>query len=379
MELNSETMKKLRGLILFTVAVVVAGINYRVLLGLLADLLHIASPFLLGAAIAFVLNVPMRNIESHMVTWKKGKRLKRPLSLALTILLVSGALFLVVFVVAPQLLRTFLSLQKSIPLFFAGLQKEAEHMFANTPELVEYISRLEIDWPKLLGDFAEFLKNGAGSMLNSAFSATASLVSGVSNFAIGFIFAIYILLQKETLSRQAGNVLKAFLPEGEVERVQRIAQLTERTFSSFLTGQCMEAVILGAMFLVTMSVLRLPYALLIGVLIAFTALIPIFGAFIGLGVGVFLMLMESPVDALVFTIVFFVLQQIEGNLIYPHVVGGSVGLPSIWVLVAVTVGGSMMGIVGMLVFIPLCSVLYSLLKGEVRARLREKEKAEPMP
>lgn len=252
-------------------------------------------------------------------------------------------------------------------------------MFANTPELVEYISRLEIDWPKLLGDFAEFLKNGAGSMLNSAFSATASLVSGVSNFAIGFIFAIYILLQKETLSRQAGNVLKAFLPEGEVEKVQRITQLTERTFSSFLTGQCMEAVILGAMFLVTMSVLRLPYALLIGVLIAFTALIPIFGAFIGLGVGVFLMLMESPVDALVFTIVFFVLQQIEGNLIYPHVVGGSVGLPSIWVLVAVTVGGSMMGIVGMLVFIPLCSVLYSLLKGEVRARLREKEKAEPMP
>lgn len=210
-------------------------------------------------------------------------------------------------------------------------------------------------------------------MLNTTFSAAVSIVSGVSTFLISFIFAIYILLQKENLSRQLKKLLYAFLPNGIVRKLLGIGALTERTFSSFLTGQCVEAVILGTMFFVALTVLRLPYALLIGVLIAFTALIPVFGAFIGFGVGVFLMLIAAPMDALIFTVVFFVLQQIEGNLIYPYVVGNSVGLPSIWVLVAVTLGGSMMGIAGMLIFIPLTSVLYALLKGVVNERLRKKE------
>ena len=214
-------------------------------------------------------------------------------------------------------------------------------------------------------------------MLNTTFLAAKTVVNGLSAFLIGFIFALYILLQKETLNRQIKKLLRAFLPDSAVERVLGVARLTERTFSSFLTGQCVEAVILGTMFFITLTVLRLPYALLIGVLIAFTALIPIFGAFIGMGVGVFLMLMEAPADALIFIITFFVLQQIEGNLIYPHVVGGSVGLPSIWVLAAVSVGGSMMGVVGMLIFIPLCSVFYALLREGVNSRLqRKRERAE---
>lgn len=210
-------------------------------------------------------------------------------------------------------------------------------------------------------------------MLSTTMSAAVSIVNGVSTFAIGFIFAIYILFQKEVLGRQLCSLMNAFLPEPVVERTLYIAALAERTFSSFLTGQCVEAVILGVMFFVALSILRLPYALLVGVLIAFTALIPIFGAFVGLGIGAFLMLMVNPMDALIFTITFFVLQQIEGNLIYPHVVGGSVGLPSIWVLVAVTVGGSMMGVVGMLLFIPLCSVLYALLREAVHGRLAQKK------
>ena len=180
---------------------------------------------------------------------------------------------------------------------------------------------------------------------------------------------MYILLQKEILGRQAKKLMSAFLPKRVSASALEILSLAEHTFSNFLAGQCVEAVILGTMFFVTLVILRLPYALLIGVLIAFTALIPIFGAFIGLGVGAFLMLMVDPMDALFFTIIFFVLQQIEGNLIYPHVVGNSVGLPSIWVLVAVTVGGNMMGVVGMLIFIPLCSVFYALLRGIVNGRL----------
>ena len=375
MELNRDTIKKIRGLILFTVVVVVAGVNYRRLFDVAAALFHITWPFILGAALAFILNVPMRNIERHMTIFGKNSKLRRPLSLVMTIFLVAGILFLVTFVVTPQLVKTFLNLQSSVPLFFAGVQAEAERLFASYPQMLEYLNNVEIDWQQILQDMVAFLKSGAGTMLNTTFSAAISIVSGVSTFLIGFIFAIYILLQKETLGRQVKKLLNAFLPEAVTKRVVEITALTERTFSSFLTGQCVEAVILGTMFFIALSLLLLPYALLIGVLIAFTALIPIFGAFVGLGVGVFLMLMVDPMDALIFTITFFVLQQIEGNLIYPYVVGNSVGLPSIWVLVAVTLGGSMMGIVGMLIFIPLCSVLYALLRDEVNVReIRKRER-----
>ena len=338
----------------------------------ITGLMHIAWPFILGAAIAFILNVPMRNIERHLTVFGEGSRLRRPVSLVVTILLVTGGLFLVIFVVAPQLVKTFLNLQGSIPVFFAGVRDEAERIFASNPQILEYMNQMEVDWQEVFQNMVAFLKNGAGTMLNTTFSAAVSIVSGVSSFLIGFIFAIYILLQKETLSRQMKKVLEAFLPEPVVGRILDITALTERTFSNFLTGQCVEAVILGTMFFVALTLIRLPYGLLIGVLIAFTALIPIFGAFVGLAVGVFLMLMVNPMDALIFTITFFVLQQIEGNLIYPYVVGNSVGLPSIWVLVAVTVGGSMMGIVGMLIFIPLCSVLYALLRDGVNGRLGKK-------
>lgn len=374
MELNRDTINKIRGLILFTVITVIVGINYIKVLGLLAAAVNMAAPFILGAAIAFVLNVPMRRIESSLShVLKKGSRLLRPVSMALSILLVAGVLFLVMFVVAPQLVRTLLGLQSSIPVFFGEVRQWLEQLFAENPQILINMEQIQIDWQQLFNDSLKFLKNGAGSMLDTTFSAAISTVNGMSTFLIGFIFSIYILLQKENLIRQIKKLLAAFLPERTVEGIVRIAALTSRTFSNFFTGQCMEAVILGSMFFIVLVVLRLPYALLIGVLIAFTALIPVFGAFIGWAVGAFLMLIISPMDALLFSVVFFTLQQIEGNMIYPHVVGNSVGLPSIWVLVAVTLGGSMMGVVGMLIFIPLCSVLYTLLRDTVNERLKRRK------
>ena len=374
MELNRDTINKIRGLILFTVITVIVGINYIKVLGLLAAAVNMAAPFILGAAIAFVLNVPMRRIESSLShVLKKGSRLLRPVSMALSILLVAGVLFLVMFVVAPQLVRTLLGLQSSIPVFFGEVRQWLEQLFAENPQILINMEQIQIDWQQLFNDSLKFLKNGAGSMLDTTFSAAISIVNGMSTFLIGFIFSIYILLQKENLIRQIKKLLAAFLPERTVEGIVRIAALTSRTFSNFFTGQCMEAVILGSMFFIVLVVLRLPYALLIGVLIAFTALIPVFGAFIGWAVGAFLMLIISPMDALLFSVVFFTLQQIEGNMIYPHVVGNSVGLPSIWVLVAVTLGGSMMGVVGMLLFIPLCSVLYTLLRDTVNERLKRRK------
>lgn len=221
-----------------------------------------------------------------------------------------------------------------------------------------------------------FFTRGAGDVLNSTITAARSIVSGLTTFFIAFVFAIYILLQKEKLTRQCKRVMFAFMKKGKAEAALEVLSLTYKTFSSFLTGQCVEAVILGSMFVVAMTVFRLPYALLVGVVIAFTALIPIFGAFIGCVIGAFLIFMVNPVQALGFVVLFLVLQQIEGNLIYPHVVGGSVGLPSIWVLAAVSIGGSLMGVVGMLIFIPIVSVVYALFREVVYLKLKQK-KMEP--
>lgn len=372
MELNRENVKKIRSLIVFTVVVVFLGVHYQKVLAVLGECISMISPFLLGGAIAFVLNVPMRAIETR-APLKRLKRFRRPLCLILSITLVAGVLALVIFVVGPELINTILSLQKSIPVFFEKIQVQAEELFARNPGILMYIQQIEIDWEETGKNIMGFLSSGASTMVASTFNAAVSIISGVANFCIGFVFAVYVLLQKEALARQAGKLLKAFLPSGLCERIIKTAALTEKTFSNFLAGQCVEAVILGAMFFVTLTLIKLPYALLIGVLIAFTALIPIFGAFVGCAVGAFLILMVNPVQALVFLVVFQVLQQVEGNLIYPHVVGGSVGLPSIWVLVAVTVGGSAMGVLGVLVFIPLCSVLYALIKEEVHVRLERKQ------
>lgn len=212
---------------------------------------------------------------------------------------------------------------------------------------------------------------GSG-LLSSGSGFIGGVVSGVSTFVIGLIFSFYILLQKEKLSRQARQVFYAILPERRADRLLEVLRLAERTFSSFLSGQCLEACILGTLFVVAMTLFQIPYALLVGVLIALTALIPIVGAFIGCAVGALLIAIDDPWKALWFIVLFLVLQQVEGNLIYPHVVGSSVGLPSIWVLFAVTLGGSLMGILGMLVFIPVCSVLYALFRGYVKDRLVQK-------
>lgn len=368
MELNDSTIKKLRWLIVFAVVAVVAGFNYRSLFGFAIKLFGFLTPLLFGGVMAFIFNVPMQRIEKILPLKKESKAL-RPISLCLSIIFVVGIVVLVIFVVMPQVFDTLVSLQNSIPAFLTGVKAEAELLFAQFPEMADYINSIQIDWKSFLDRVVEFLTTGAGTVLSSTVSAAMSIISGVTTFFIGFVFAIYILLQKETLSRQFKKLMRAFLPEPVTDRALEILHLIHETFSSFFAGQCLEAVILGSMFFIVLSIFQLPYALLIGVLIAFTALIPLFGAFIGCAIGAFLMLMVEPLNALVFLIIFFVLQQIEGNLIYPHVVGNSVGLPSIWVLVAVTIGGSTMGIVGMLVFIPVCSVLYTLLREAVNKRL----------
>lgn len=372
MDLNQQNVKKIKEIIVFTILLFILFLNYEKVFHVVRILFHMIAPFLLGGAIAFILNVPMRFVEGILPQKGSAQKWKRPFSLAAAILFVITILCIVIFVVFPEVGSTIATLSSSIPVFFMTVQKWAEELFAAYPDLSQQIAGLEFDWNKIIEGIVDFLRVGAGTMLNSTVSAARSIISAVTTLSVAFIFSIYILLQKENLARQFSRLLQAYLPK-YTKQIIRIARLTEKTFSKFLAGQCMEAVILGSMFFIVLTVFHLPYALLIGVLIAFTALIPIFGAFLGCAVGIFLMLMTNPINALWFVIIFFVLQQIEGNLIYPHVVGNSVNLPSIWVLVAVTLGGSMMGVIGMLVFIPLCSVCYALLKEDVGSRIQEQK------
>ena len=372
MDLNKKNMKNLMVLIVFAVLVLVGVQRIENLAAGFVFLMRIVFPFILGGAMAFILNIPMHFLEGRVFAKAKKKKLVRPVSLVLSILFVVAILQIVLVVVIPEIAATFASISKNIEAFLPKLEQWLTEAFPDSEQLELWINSLEFNWDKILQSAVNFLKNGAGNVLSSTVTVAKTVINSLMNFFVGFVFACYILLQKEKLSVQVKKVLYAFLPRHAVEKTLQVAALSYKTFSNFVTGQCLEAVILGTMFFVSMSVLRFPYALLVGVLIAFTALIPIFGAFIGCVLGTFLILVSNPVQAIGFVILFFVLQQVEGNLIYPHVVGGSVGLPSIWVLVAVTVGGSLMGVVGMLIFIPLSSVLYALFKGWVHKRLEDR-------
>lgn len=382
MDLNKENIKKIRGIIIFTALLIVCLWKYDVVFEFFRFIIGVVFPFILGGAIAFVLNVPMSFIQRHLfseerIKNKKGlKKVARPVSLILVLILVISIVSVVMFILIPQLGATFGSLGSSIQDFVPKVQNWVEEVFEGDNQIKSWIVNLDFDWNKIMEMGVNFFRHGAGSMLDSTITVARTIISGLATFFIAFVFACYILLQKEKLNIQVKKVMFAFIPKGKAEAILEVCSLTYNTFSSFLTGQCMEAVILGSMFVLSMSVLKIPYALLIGIVIAFTALIPIFGAFIGCGIGAFLIFMVNPVKALIFIILFLILQQIEGNLIYPHVVGNSVGLPSIWVLAAVSIGGSLMGIVGMLIFIPIVSVLYALFREIVYLKLKQ-QKIDP--
>lgn len=377
MDLNKNNIKKILGIITFAILLFVGIQNINAIWRFLSSLIGLIFPFLLGGGIAFILNVPMRSIEKLLFSKSKAEKkshikLKRPLSLLLTVAIIVGIVLMIVFLIIPEIGRTIEIISNRFPAFQKRIEVKYNELIIEYPAIVDYVSEIEIDWAKLGESTINFIKNSGGTMLQSTFGIATSIVGGFINFFLGLLFAIYILLQKEKLGRQAKKLLYAYLPENAADRVVTISSLSFVTFSKFLSGQCLEAVILGILFFLAMSIFGFPYALMISVLIAFTALIPLFGAFIGCFVGAFLIFIVNPIQALWFIIMFLIIQQLEGNLIYPHVVGGSIGLPSIWVLVAVSIGGSTMGVAGMLIFIPMSSILYALLREAVNKRLKEK-------
>ena len=376
MELNRKNLHTILWLIVFGVVFYTAVQNLQ-----LGYLFGVLKPFLLGAGIAFVLNVPMRAIERRLSALRSKKKtlpsaLLRAASLLLTFALFIGVVLVVCLMILPEIGRSARTLGGYLSEFYNQMIPYIDEAVTLFPDLADLSKSWEsIDWGMTVREVSTFLWNFLwnGGLINNTFGAAATLVSAFANFFIGLIFAVYLLLMKESLARQLKRLAYAYLPENLADSVVEICRMADDTFSHFLSGQCVEAVILGCMFFIVMTFGGFPYALMISALIAVTALIPLFGAFIGCVVGAFLILIVSPIKAVWFLVIFLILKKVEGNLIYPRVVGSSVGLTSIWVLAAVTIGASTMGVTGMFVAIPAFSVIYQVLRKDSAKRVKEKK------
>ena len=339
----------------------------------------ILSPFIIGAAIAFVLNVPMRAVERWF-----GKisniGAKRAVAILVTLVIILLVLAGVFYLLIPQVIDTVETLIEKLPVFFNGVIADINVYLSENPEHLEWLQEntnfANMDWASLIQKAASVVTDSLSTVADTLFTTVVGVGSGIFNGIISFVFALYCLARKEILAGQFRRMLYAMIPEKISDEVVRIMRMTNSTFSNFISGQCLEALILGLMFAVCMSIFKMPYMPLVSVVIAVTALVPIVGAFAGCFVGAFFILVDSPVMAVWFVVMFLILQQIEGNLIYPRVVGTSIGLPGMWVLLAVAVGGDLLGVGGMLLMIPITSVLYALAREFTNKRL-EKMNIDP--
>lgn len=368
--------KDIRLLILYTVVLVFAFIYIKELFNIVAYIIKIFMPFIIGICIAFVLNVLMNEIEKKwFVKLNVGKDLKRALSLVLSLLIVLGVIILVLVIIIPNLEDTIKIFASTIPSYVNNLSETLTKLNIDESLVNNIISILNA-----LGGYAsDYVIDNSETLIAATFGIAQNVLSGLFNLLIGIVFAIYYLFDKEKITNNIKDIMNAYLPKSVIEKVNNVAILSNKVFSSFVSGQCIEALIIGILCFIGMIILRLPYAGAISVLVGFTALIPVFGAFIGTIFGAFLIFMINPIQAIIFIIYIIVLQQLEGNLIYPHVVGKSVGLPGIWVLVAVSVGASINGVLGMLLSVPIVSIIYSIVKTDVnKAKIRNNKRTKPM-
>lgn len=388
MELNRKNIRKILLIILFAVVCFLGLQNIGQFFNYIKMLFSLFSPILVGFCMAFILNLPMKGIERTL--FKPGgkhdkfiSKIKRPLSILLTFIFVALILMFVMLIVIPELGSTFEILKENFPGYIDKVNDFINGLVIKFPELQDRITVISIDWEKLIDTAWGFLQKGAGNVLNSTFSAATSVINGLVNFFLGVFFAIYFLAQKEKLISQGKRIISAYMPdkknddgvvvpaEKRVKKLMSVLSLTNKTFSNFIAGQCTEAAILGVMFFITLSIFGYKYALMISVLTTVCALVPIFGPWVSTALSVVLILMSQGfMPAVWLLVIALVLQQIEGNLIYPYVVGNSVGLPSIWVLAAVTLGAGTIGVLGILIYIPVFSVIYAILRDEVNQKLK---------
>lgn len=363
--------KKIIKYIILIAVLVLAVLRFDTLLGFVGKLWSIATPLVLGAVMAYVLNIIMKKLEQFFFPKSKQKfvtAIRRPVCIVLSILLIVLVVFLIIRLVVPELVETIRLIGQWIPI---GLQKGQEFLLENSdqiPELKKWIAGLEFNWESTVQKVIQYLTTGVGGLLGSTLTLVGTIGGGLTNFVIGLIFAIYILASKEKLQSQIARTAKAYTKPELLKKAEKVLKVADETFSSFIVGQCTEAVILGVLCIIGMKLFGFPYAPMVGTFIGATALIPVVGAYIGGAVGFIMILTVSPVKAAFFLLFLVVLQQLEGNIIYPRVVGSSIGLPGMWVLASVTVGAGLGGIIGMLLGVPLAATAYKLLRSDVHQR-----------
>lgn len=359
-------------LVVLGVSLLVALMNIKTVAGVIGTVIGLFMPLIVGGMIAFILNVPMHFFEkqidkiNHVKPMKWLTKLRSALSLVITLVLFTAVISFIGGVIFPNLAESLMSIAAMVKVAYPGWLAAVENYGIDTSIISDWLAKLD------LSAIAESLKNNSGKILFRAGQAASGVFSMVSNFGFGMVFAIYILLSKKKLGQQAKKIAYAYLKKGWADEICDVASLSYKVFSNFLSGQCLEAVILGLMFFVALTIGKFPYAATIALIIGAMSLIPFVGAFIGMVFGMLLISAEGLKQVIIFVIVFLVVQQIEGQIVYPRVVGGSVGLPAIWTLLAVVVGGKVSGIFGIIFFIPLFSVLYALLRRSVYSRLQRK-------
>ena len=374
MELNNKTIKRVMLLIAFATLLYWGLNNLSLLGGVLKSIGSLLSPLLIAICIAFVLNLLLKALERlwdrALTRWSSPWRdkLKRGVCLTLTMVLFLGIIFAIIFILIPRLEEAGSTLVANIPTYVAQVQTWWENLSGFAEEHGVMLPELALNADQVKDTITGFLQEKGDSVVNTTLNITTSIVGALVNLLLALVFSVYLLAQKETLITQAKRLLQRILPKKAADRLMHLLSLTNNAFSSFVSGQVTEAVILGTLCCLGMLILRLPYALPVSVIIAALSLIPIFGAWIGAATGAFLIVFQSPIKALWFLIFLLILQQVEGNLIYPRVVGKSVGLPGLWVLAAVTIGGGAFGVLGMLLGVPVCAVIYTLMQDFIRSK-----------
>ena len=345
--------------------------------GLVSKLIGASLPLIVGLIVAYLVNIVMSAYERKWFPGSKSAlvgKLRRPVCMLLAFLTLIAIVALVIGLVIPQLVDCVRMIVSMLPGFMDKAVGLAEQLHLFSPEILSALEN--IDWNAQISKLVSFVTSGMGSVFNVVVGAVSSVFSFLVTALLSLIFSIYILAEKETLSAQMDRLARRYLREKTYGKVSYVLHILDDCFHRYIVGQCLEAVILGALCVVGMALLGIPYALMVGALVAFTALIPVAGAYIGAGLGAFMILMVDPVKALVFLVFLVILQQLEGNLIYPKVVGSSMGLPGIWVLAAVTVGGGIMGIGGMLLGVPVAAAIYRIIQADVR-KYEKKQKENP--
>ena len=377
LELNKKNIKRILLLVACSIILYWALNNLSTLGKLLGSFFSLFSPLLIGVGIAYVMNLLLKAIERLWdMALKKAPelwrvKLKRPICLTATILLFLGIIFAIFFILIPRLEEAGSTLIANVPGYITQIQNWWESLVDFAAEHGVTLPELSMNVEDATKFISKILSSDSGNVVNTTIDITTSILGALVNILLALVFSVYMLAQKETLISQSRRLLLAALPRKAGQRTMHILKLTNNAFSSFVTGQVTEAFILGSLCCIGMLILRLPYALPVSVIISFTSLIPIFGAWIGAATGAFLIVFVSPIKALTFLIFLLILQQVEGNLIYPKVVGKSVGLPGLWVLAAVTIGGGIFGMLGMLLGVPICSVIYALVQDFIRSQPAE--------